>query len=49
MLNEIMHIGITVSDMERSIAFYKDVLGLDYQGELMMEGPETDALFRCTG
>lgn len=49
MLNEIMHIGITVSDMERSIAFYRDVLGLDYQGELMMEGPETDALFRCTG
>lgn len=49
MLNEVMHIGITVSDMERSIAFYRDVLGLDYQGELMMEGPETDALFRCAG
>lgn len=49
MLNEVMHIGITVSDMERSISFYRDVLGLDYQGELMMEGPETDALFRCAG
>lgn len=49
MLNEVMHIGITVSNMERSIAFYRDVLGLDYQGELMMEGPESDALFRCAG
>lgn len=49
MLNEVMHIGITVSDMERSISFYRDVLGLDYQGELMMEGPETDALFHLSG
>ena len=49
MLSEVMHIGITVSDMERSISFYRDILGLDYQGELIMEGPETDALFRCTG
>lgn len=41
MLNEIVHIGITVSDMERSISFYRDILGLEYKGELMMEGPET--------
>lgn len=49
MLKEIMHIGITVSDMERSISFYTDVLGLNYIGQLIMEGPETDALFRCAG
>lgn len=49
MLKEILHVGITVSDMERSVAFYRDVLGLHYTGELMMEGPETDALFRCPG
>lgn len=42
MLNEIVHIGITVSDMERSISFYRNILGLEYKGELMMEGPETD-------
>jgi glyoxylase I family protein len=49
MLKEIMHIGITVSDMERSISFYRDILGLDYKGELIMEGTETDALFRYVG
>lgn len=49
MLNEIVHIGITVSDMERSISFYRDILGLEYKGELMMEGPETDTLFRLSG
>lgn len=49
MLNEIVHVGITVSDMERSISFYRDVLGLKYNGELLMEGPETDTLFRLPG
>ena len=45
MIHEIMHIGITVSDMDQSIAFYRDILGLTFQGELLMEGPETDLLF----
>lgn len=45
MISSIMHIGITVSDMERSISFYRDILGLKFQGELLMEGPETDCLF----
>lgn len=49
MLKEIMHIGITISDMERSISFYRDILGLNYIGQLIMEGPETDALFHCVG
>lgn len=49
MLSEIVHIGITVSDMGRSISFYRDILGLEYKGELMMEGPETDILFRLSG
>lgn len=45
MLNEIMHVGITVSDMDRSIAFYRDILGLSFQGEIVMQGKETDLLF----
>ncbi len=45
MVNEIMHVGITVSDMDRSIKFYRDVLGLNYIGEIIMEGKETDLLF----
>lgn len=49
MLKGIVHIGITVSDMERSVSFYRDVLGLEYKGELMMEGPEAEMLFCCAG
>ena len=45
MLKEIMHIGVTVSDLDRSIDFYKNVLGLDFKGELLMQGEETDRLF----
>jgi catechol 2,3-dioxygenase-like lactoylglutathione lyase family enzyme len=26
---EIFHTGITVSDLDRSVAFYRDVLGLE--------------------
>ena len=48
MIHEIMHIGITVSDIGRSIAFYRDVLGLAFQGELLMEGEATDRLFART-
>ena len=49
MLSNILHTGITVTDLDRSVAFYRDVLGLSYQGELVMEGPETDVLFGRKG
>ncbi len=49
MISSIIHVGVTVSDMDRSIAFYRDVLGLAFQGELTMEGPETDRLFAKAG
>ena len=45
MISNILHVGLTVSDLDRSIAFYRDVLGLTYQGALTMEGPATEALF----
>lgn len=48
MLNEVMHIGVTVSDMDRSIDFYKNILGLTFVGELVMQGKETDLLFQRT-
>ena len=38
MIGRIYHAGLTVSDLDRSVAFYRDVLGLQYQGELLMEG-----------
>ena len=49
MIHEVMHIGITVSDLERSIRFYRDILGLAFRGGLLMEGEETDLLFARKG
>lgn len=49
MLGKIYHVGLTVSDMNRSIKFYENVLGLKFIGELLMEGLETEALFQREG
>ena len=46
MIGRIYHVGLTVSDLDRSIAFYRDILGLEFQGEIFMEGNETDKMFR---
>ena len=46
MVGRIYHVGLTVSDLDRSIAFYRDILGLKLQGEIFMEGEETDKMFR---
>lgn len=45
MIGRIYHVGLTVSDIDRSIAFYRDVLGLEFQGEIFMSGEETDRMF----
>ena len=49
MVERIYHVGLTVSDLDRSIAFYRDILGLEVQGEIFMAGEETDRLFRMKG
>ena len=41
-VGRIYHVGLTVSDLDRSIAFYRDILGLEFQSEILMEGEETD-------
>lgn len=45
MINEIAHVGITVSNLQRSVSFYKDVLGLNFINSMTMKGKETDLLF----
>ncbi len=45
MLRKVAHIGITVSSIERSIEFYRDVLGLTLTSRLTMVGESTDLLF----
>ena len=49
MAGAIMHVGVTVSDLDRSIAFYRDVVGLTYVGQLTMEGGTTERLFGRKG
>lgn len=44
-MKEIMHVGVTVSDMDRSLKFYRDVLELDFIGEIIMQGENADVLF----
>ena len=46
MVGRIYHVVLTVSDLDRSIAFYRDILGLEFQGEIFMKGEETDKMFR---
>ena len=46
MIGRIYHVGLTVSDLDCSIAFYRDILGFEFQGEIFMEGEETDKMFR---
>ena len=48
-LGRIYPVGLTVSDLDASIRFYRDVLGLRYQGQLLMEGPETERMFQRPG
>ena len=49
MISEITHVGVTVSDIDRSIEFYRDVIGLEYLGRAVMEGKATDLLFAREG
>ena len=35
MVGRIYHVGLTVSDLDKSIAFYRDILGLKYQDVLL--------------
>ena len=49
MISDIYHIGLTVSDLERSIGFYRDVLGLEFQGRLTMEDAAAATLFGRKG
>lgn len=40
------HIGICVSDWERSLRFYRDVLGFKYLSELQIAGEPSDTLLQ---
>ena len=49
MIGQIYHVGLTVSDLDRSIRFYEKILGLHFAGEILMDGKETEAIFQKPG
>src|SRR5262249_21273975 len=49
MLGPVAHIGITVRNMDRAIAFYEGVLGMEKLGEATFSGDEASRLTRLPG
>src|SRR5215831_19120981 len=47
--SKVTHIGVCVSDMKRSLEFYRDVLGFRYVSELRVEGEPSDTLLALKG
>jgi catechol 2,3-dioxygenase-like lactoylglutathione lyase family enzyme len=45
-VQRLTHIGLCVRDMDRSLRFYQDALGFDWEHELRMDGKATDTLLR---
>ena len=39
-MNQVNHVGLTVRDLERSVAFYRDVVGFDVRVERVRSGGE---------
>ena len=48
-IQRLTHVGICVSDLERSTRFYRDLLGFVPEHELEVEGEPTDTLLRLRG
>ena len=49
MLGAVAHVGITVPDMDKAIAFYQDVLGLTVIGDFSIEGEDISDMIREPG
>jgi catechol 2,3-dioxygenase-like lactoylglutathione lyase family enzyme len=48
-VQSIASMGFTVSDMNRSVAFYRDVLTFKPVSDVEVDGPEYDQLYGCFG
>jgi catechol 2,3-dioxygenase-like lactoylglutathione lyase family enzyme len=48
-LARLTHVGICVSDMERALRFYRDLLGFRFEHELRVAGEPSDTLLRLRG
>lgn len=48
-VQSVLSVGFTVSDMDRSVAFYRDVLTFKPVSDVEVDGPEYDQLYGCFG
>ncbi len=48
-VQRLSHIGICVSELERSVAFYRDALGFEEISRLQVSGPESARLLQLEG
>jgi glyoxylase I family protein len=48
-MQRLSHIGICVSELERSVHFYRDVLGFQELSRLQVKGPEAERLLHIAG
>lgn len=48
-VQRLSHIGICVSDLERSVSFYCNALGFAEQSRLRVSGPESERLLQIAG
>ena len=48
-LQRLTHVGIAVSDLDRSLRFYRDLLGFTWEHDLTVQGEPTDTLLRLRG
>jgi catechol 2,3-dioxygenase-like lactoylglutathione lyase family enzyme len=48
-LQRLTHVGVCVSDLERSLRFYRDGLGFAHEHDLEVAGEPTDTLLRLRG
>jgi len=49
MITGMSHVGISVANLERSIEFYRDLLGMRVIQEVSMRGPNYDAIMGLKG
>jgi glyoxylase I family protein len=45
----VTHVGVCVSDVERSVRFYRDALGFEIERDLRVEGEPSDTLLGLSG
>ncbi|HZP40077.1 MAG TPA: VOC family protein, partial [Candidatus Binatia bacterium] len=48
-LERLTHVGLCVSDLDRALAFYRDLLGFAVEHQLDVAGEPSDTLLRLRG